>query len=137
MGRPRRSGRYRDGPAAARRLRGGLFCRRWWLGLDWPYLVTEFLARLEDPTRWGSPAMVRHVQDLAPPTQATDLDDRGRLLLAGPDRMNTETADYCLHAGIGHLLPHDYHRPPRPRQILLNAVLPLIAPVARSPQSAC
>jgi hypothetical protein len=103
-------------------------CRRWWLGLDWPCLVTEFLARLEDPTRWSSPSIVAHVRHLAPPSQAANLDDLRMLLLAGPDRMDAETADYCLRAGIGGLLPKDYHRPPRPRHNLLDAVLPLISP---------
>src|SRR5690606_1141872 len=103
--------------------------RRWWLGLDWPYLVNAFLVRLEDPGRWGSPAMVAHVQGLAPPPQAADLRQLRGLLLAGPDRMDARTAGYCLRAGIGHLLPADYHRPPRPPRILLDAVLPLVAPV--------
>lgn len=111
-------------------------CRRWWLGLDSPYLVTEFLARLENPSRWGSPAMVAHLQGLAPPAQATDLDHFRALLLAGPDHLDAQTARYCLRAGIGHLFPRDYHRPPRPRHILPSTVLALVEPTPPGPATA-
>jgi hypothetical protein len=70
--------------------------------------------------------MVAHVRSLTPPPQATDLDKLHGQLLAGPDHMDAETARYCLHAGIGHLLPRDYHRAPRPRRLLPNAVYALI-----------
>jgi hypothetical protein len=110
-----------------------VWCRRWWLGLDWPYLVTEFLARLDGPTRWGSPAKVAHVQGLAPPAQAADLAHLRGLLMAGPDHLDAQTARYCLRAGIGHLLPHDYHRPPLNRRVLPAAVLALVEPVPPGP----
>jgi hypothetical protein len=110
-----------------------VWCRRWWLGLDWPYLVTEFLARLEDPTRWGSPAMVAHVQGLAPLALAADLDHLRGLLMAGPDHLDAQTAHYCLVAGIGCLLPRDYHRPPRNRHVLPAEVLALVEPAPPDP----
>lgn len=103
-------------------------CRRWWLGLDWPYLVTEFLARLKNPARWGNPALIAHARGLVPPAQAIDPDDLRAALLAGPDHLDADTARYCLRAGIGNLLPRDYHRPPRPRHVLPAAVLALIEP---------
>jgi hypothetical protein len=49
--------------------------------------------------------MITRLRTLAPPAQATHPDQLRRLLLAGPDRLDTETAPYCLHAGIGPLLP--------------------------------
>jgi excisionase family DNA binding protein len=71
-------------------------CRRWWLGLDWPYLVTEFVARLHAPGRWGDAAIAAHVQGLTRPRQATDLDQLQELLLTGPDRLSSDAARYCL-----------------------------------------
>jgi hypothetical protein len=112
-------------------------CRRWWLGLDWPYLVTEFVARLRDPDRWGDAAVAAHVPGLTRPREAADLDQLEELLLAGPDLLNTESARYCLRAGIGHLLPRDYHRPPRPRRCLPHAVLALVEPTPTPGASTC
>jgi hypothetical protein len=36
---------------------------------------------------------------------AADPDQLRRLLLTGPDRLDSETAAYCLQAGLGILLP--------------------------------
>jgi hypothetical protein len=73
--------------------------------LDRPYLVTEFVARLRDPDRRGDAAVAAHVPGLTRPREAADLDQLEELLLAGPDRLNAESARYCLRAGIGHSSP--------------------------------
>jgi hypothetical protein len=101
-------------------------CPRWWLAPDWPYLVEEFIARLTDPSRWGSEAMAAHVAQLAVPLDAADVDALRRTLLAGPDHLTTATARYCLQAGIGHLLPQHYGRPPRQRRVLPESYQALI-----------
>lgn len=79
--------------------------RDWWLAPDWPPLVAEFTACLKDPDRANSPTMTNRLRSLAPPAQAADPDQLRRLLLAGPDRLDSETAAYCLQAGLGILLP--------------------------------
>ena len=91
---------------------GAAWCRRWWLGLDWPYLVAEFSARVNDPARWEDPVMAAHVRNLDWPQQCADADVLHQMLLRGPDRLDTGTARYCLRAGLGFLLPQHYGRPP-------------------------
>jgi hypothetical protein len=108
--------------------RAATTCRRWWLGPDWPYLVEEFTARLKDPARWGDPTMVTHLRTLVPPPQATDPERLRNLLLAGPDLLDTDTDRYCLHAGLGRLLPHHYNRPPDPRLDQQPSFLILVEP---------
>jgi hypothetical protein len=83
------------------------------------------------------PRSRRTSQGLTRPRQATDLDQLRELLLAGPDRLNAESTHYCLRAGIGHLLPRDYHRPPRPRRVLPHAVLALVEPTQPGAASTC
>jgi len=108
--------------------RAATTCRRWWLGPDWPYLVEEFTARLKDPARWGDPTMVTCLRTLVPPPQAADHEHLRELLLAGPDVLDADTARYCLRAGIGNLLPHDYNRPPDPRLDQQPSFLVLVEP---------
>jgi hypothetical protein len=79
--------------------------RDWWLAPDWPGLVAEFTTCLRDPDRAGSLTVTTRLRILAPPAQAADPNQLHRLLLAGPDRLDTETANYCLQAGLGTLLP--------------------------------
>lgn len=103
-------------------------CPRWWLAPDWPYLVEEFIARLADPRRWGSPTTAVYVTRLAVPAEAADIDALRRALLASPDRLTTTSAQFCPHAGLGHLLPQHYGRPPRQRRVLPDAYRALIEP---------
>jgi hypothetical protein len=107
---------------------GAAACPRWWLAPDWPYLVEEFIARLTDPSRWGSEAMAAYVTQLPVPLDAADVEALRRTLLAGPDHLTTATARYCLQAGIGHLLPQHYGRPPRQRRVLAEPYRALVDP---------
>jgi hypothetical protein len=103
-------------------------CRRWWLGPDWPSLVAEFIARAKDPGRWRNPAMTAHLRQLDRPAQGVDLERLHRLLLAGPDHLDADTARYCLNAGLGWLLPQDYGGPARIRRVLPDGLLNVIEP---------
>jgi hypothetical protein len=107
---------------------GAARCRRWWLGLDWPGLVAEFIVRVKEPGRWRDPAMIAHLRRLDQPAQGADPDRLRRLLLAGPDRLDADTARYCLQAGLGFLLPRDYGGPARIRHILPRGLLDVIEP---------
>jgi hypothetical protein len=100
-------------------------CPRWWLGPDWPHLVAAFVSRLHDPGDGATTA-----EPLIPlrPALATHLDHLQAVLLAGPDLLDTDTAEYCLRRGIGHLLPHHYHRPPRPRHLLPATIRTALEP---------
>jgi hypothetical protein len=86
-----------------------LWCRRWWLAPDWPYLIGEFARRVDDPGQnVEQPACVPCP---GPPPGVTDGAGLRRLLAAGPDRLTAELALYCLRAGLGDLRPADYGRP--------------------------
>jgi hypothetical protein len=103
-------------------------CPRWWLAPDWPWLVEEFITRLGNPSRWGSPTMSAHVTRLAIPVEAADVGALRRTLLTGPDHLTTALARFCLQAGIGHLLPQHYGRPPRQRRVLPEPYRALVDP---------
>jgi len=92
-------------------------CRDWWLAPGWPDVVAEFIACVKDPERAGSPAITTRLRTLARPAQASDPDQLRRLLLAGPDRLDIETASFCLRTGLGVLLPiHDRSLPLAPHR---------------------
>lgn len=110
---------------------GAVACPRWWLAPGWPYLVDEFVARLGDPRRWGSPTMTAYVRTLSPPPDASDLAALHQSLLTGPDRLCTAAVRFCLRAGLGNLLPSDYGRPPRQRHALPAGYRALVEPALR------
>jgi hypothetical protein len=83
---------------------GGLACSHWWGTPWWPDIVTELLARLEDPdhSHWGED------RDWYArlPTQPAEVADRRqlrRLLLDAPEALSDEGADFCIAAGIGFI----------------------------------
>jgi hypothetical protein len=79
--------------------------------------------------------MAAHLRKLDWPKQCADADALHQLLLRGPDRLDIDTARYCLRAGLGFLLPQHYGRPPRVRRILPPGFLDLVEPsFARSPR---
>jgi hypothetical protein len=83
---------------------GGLACSHWWGTPWWPDIVSEFLARLEDPyhPHWGKD---RNWYARLP-TQPAEVADRRqlrRLLLDAPEALSDEGADFCVAAGIGFI----------------------------------
>jgi hypothetical protein len=103
---------------------GGRWCWRWWLAPGWPLVVNEYVRRLEDPSRWGDPAMIRHVAGVGvPDVGGGDLRD---LLLAGPDRLSAAVATQSLSTGLGGLRPLDCGQPPLPRHVLPSGYLSLV-----------
>jgi hypothetical protein len=90
--------------ATRRRQRGGLACAHWWGTPWWPDIVTEFLARLEDPhhPHWGNDGD-RYARL---PTQPAEVADRRQLrilLLDAPEALSDEGAEFCVEAGIGFI----------------------------------
>jgi len=82
-----------------------LWCRRWWLAPDWPYLIGEFGRRVSDPGHRAA-----YAQDAGPPPDVASGSELRDLLAAGPDRLTAQLASYCLRAGLGDLRPADYGR---------------------------
>lgn len=83
---------------------GGLACAHWWGTPWWPDIVTEFLARLEDPhhPQWGNDGD-RYARL---PTQPAEVADRRQLrilLLDAPEALSDEGAEFCVGAGIGFI----------------------------------
>jgi hypothetical protein len=83
---------------------GGLACAHWWGTPWWPGIVTEFLARLENPyhRHWGKD----HDRYARLPTQPAEVADRHRLrtlLLDEPEGLSDEGAEFCVEAGIGFI----------------------------------
>ena len=81
---------------------GGLACAHWWGTPWWPDIVTEFLARLEDPhhPHWGNDGD----RCARLPTQPAEVADRHQLrmlLLDAPEALSDEGAEFCVEAGIG------------------------------------
>jgi hypothetical protein len=107
---------------------GARYCWRWWRSTGWPRLVEEFIRRLVDPQRWGSARELvtrRRLGDL--PGGATSEELR-QLLLAGPDRLDIATAEFCLRAGLSGLLPQHCGLPPVRRHPLPAGYLDLVEP---------
>jgi hypothetical protein len=74
-------------------------CARWW-----PDIVTEFLARLEEPCHphWGKDRD-RYARLPAQPPEVADRRQLCRLLLDAPEALSDEGADFCVAAGIGFI----------------------------------
>lgn len=93
-------------------------CRRWWLGPDWPAIVEEFVARLDDPRRWEDQTMIDWTSRLERPVDLPGHCTLRALLLNGPDLLTAEWADYCLRAGLGAIIPRWWESsPPSARHI--------------------
>ena len=83
---------------------GGLACSHWWGTPWWPDIVTEFLARLEDPDhphlgQGSHQARVAATQ----PAEVVDRCQLRRLLLDAPEALSDEGAAFCVAAGIGFI----------------------------------
>ncbi|WP_345201578.1 hypothetical protein [Fodinibacter luteus] len=83
-------------------------CPTLWSGGDWhgmptwPRRVNEFCRAVQHPedSHWS----VQALEDVGPrPKEISDIDELRRVLLAGPDRMTAEAADWCVRAGIRHV----------------------------------
>lgn len=92
--------------------------RRWWLGPDWLAVVAEFVARLEDPSRWEDAMQATWVRTAQRPGGLPEPGRLGQLLLRGPDLLRPAWADYCLRAGLGAIIPRWWEKPPLARQQL-------------------
>jgi len=83
---------------------GGLACAHWWGTPWWADIVTEFLARLEDPhhPHWGKD---RDWYARLPPQPAEVADRRQlrTLLLDEPEALSDKGAEFCVEAGIGFI----------------------------------
>lgn len=91
--------------------------RRWWLGPDWATVVAEFVALLQNPSRWKDPALAVRARTAVLPGDLPEPEQLGRLLVAGPDLLRSAWAVFCLRAGIGELLPRWWEQPaPVPRR---------------------
>jgi hypothetical protein len=91
---------------------GGLACSHWWGTPWWPDIVTEFLARLEDPDHphWGKDR-ARYARLPTQPAEVVDRRQLRRLLVDAPEALSAEGAAYCVAAGIGFI-----HEPIRARK---------------------
>lgn len=109
---------------------------RWWLTPSWPRRIKEFMSRLEDPGRWQDPYMAKQVERLAADgNRSVDHDQLQRRLLAGPDRLDTAGADYCLRAGLHDIRPQDCGLAPVRRRALPRAYLDHVAHLSRPARS--
>jgi hypothetical protein len=81
---------------------GGLACAHWWGTPWWPDIVTEFLARLEDPhhPHWGNDGD-RYARLPTQPAEVADRRQLRMLLLDAPEALSDEGAEFCVEAGIG------------------------------------
>jgi hypothetical protein len=99
-----------------------LRCRRWWLALDWPYVIGEFARRVDDSPGQVNAEHATHAQSMEPPPDVAGGSELRDLLAAGPDPLTAELALYCLRAaGLGDLRPADYGQsvPPVSRHLIL------------------
>lgn len=83
---------------------GALACRHWWGHPHWPDLVERFLSALDDPgdEHWGDNGEFRI---RLPPEPAAVADRRllRKALLSGPWTLSSDTTEWLVSAGIGHL----------------------------------
>ena len=105
--------------------RGATFNWNWWRSTGWPQLVDEFIRRLDDPQRCGNAWELHPRRRLGDPPGSITSQELRSALLAGPDRMDTTTADYCLRAGLS-LRPQDCGLPPLRRRLLPAGYLNLV-----------
>jgi hypothetical protein len=97
------------------------WCWRWWLTPTWPNVVDAVIRRI------GATVRDEHRPRLlgAAPLRCGD-ESLAALLLAGPDRLSSETASYVVRAGLGRLVPQDCGLPPMPRRPVASAYLRLV-----------
>ena len=105
--------------------RGATFNWDWWLSTGWPSLVDEFIRRLYDPQRWGSDQEEANRRRLGDPPGGLTSEELRSALLAGPDQLDTATAEYCLRAGLS-LRPQDCGLPPVRRRLLPTGYFDLV-----------
>ncbi len=80
--------------------RGRMSCADWWGSPRWPLIVDALLARLANPAdefwaRYGRPQL---------PAQLADQVRLRHLLLSAPDKLSTETVEFCIErAGLGFI----------------------------------
>jgi hypothetical protein len=106
--------------------RGAIFNWHWWLSTGWPQLVDEFVRRLDDPTWWRSAWELDNRRRLGAPTREVTSEELFLKLLAGPDRLDAVTAQFCIRAGLSSLLPQDCGLPPIQRHLLPDGYFALI-----------
>jgi hypothetical protein len=85
---------------------GGLACRHWWGTPTWPPLVDRFLYALDQPDDppGGTDAAVG-TQLPAGPASTADRGQLRRVLLRQPWDLDTQAAQWIVHAGIGFPRP--------------------------------
>jgi hypothetical protein len=106
--------------------RGATFNWHWWRSTGWPQLVEEFVHRLDDPTRWRCAWELDNRRKLGDPTRELTREELLLQLLAGPDRLDAATAQFCLRAGLSSLLPQHCGLPPVQRHLLPAGYFALI-----------
>jgi hypothetical protein len=92
--------------------RGARFNWHWWRSTGWLRLVDEFIRRLDDPERWSDAWELINRRRLGDPPGGMTSEELRLQLLAGPDRLDTATAQFCLRAGLSALKPHHCGLPP-------------------------
>jgi hypothetical protein len=105
---------------------GARYGWRWWRSTAWPQLVEEFIRRLDDPRRWGSAWELVNRRRLGNLPGGATNEELRQLLLAGPDRLDIATAEFCLRAGLSALIPQHCGLPPVQRHPLPAGYLALI-----------
>jgi hypothetical protein len=106
--------------------RGARFNWAWWRSTGWPWLVEEFIRRLDEPRRWNSAWEIANRRALGDPPGDLSSQDLRSVLLAGPDRLNAATASYCLRAGISALGPQACGLPSVRRRLLPSGYFDLV-----------
>lgn len=93
---------------------GGWYGRRHWrrIGRTW---WRSSSAGWTTPAGGATSQIADAVRRLPQPAEVADRARLHRLLLDGPDLLSAEAARYCLHTGLGALLPTDYGRPAQSR----------------------
>jgi hypothetical protein len=109
-------------------LYGARYGWRWWRSTTWPQLVEEFIRRLDDPRRWGNAWELVNRRRLGNLPGGASSQELRHLLLAGPDRLDVATAEFCLRAGLSALIPQHCGLPPIQRHPLPAGYFAVVEP---------
>jgi hypothetical protein len=103
-----------------------VFNQRWWMSIGWPNVVAELVRRVKDPAGCDSGFEAAVLGRLGGPPGGLSAEALGDRLLAGPDTLTAGEAEFCLRAGIGHIMPQQCGLPPVQRRILPREYFTLV-----------
>lgn len=85
----------------------GVWGNRWFGMPAWPRIVETFVEAVADPAHrhWRGPQ--NYPAPESRPPLIEDTEELHRLLLAGPDHLDAESADWCIQALLPYVIPDE------------------------------